>query len=71
MSLEPDFTDANGVNGEHGIESVFEIGALGKEDEAGNQYANVQGVEERQTEAGDLTALHLTFAIRLKLMTHA
>jgi len=42
--LEPDFTDANGVNGEHGTESVFEIGALGVEAEAGNQYANVQGV---------------------------
>jgi hypothetical protein len=42
--LEPVFTDANGVNGEHGIESVFEIGALGVEAEAGNQYANVQGV---------------------------
>ena len=42
--LEPVFTDANGVNGEHGIESVFEIGALGVEAEPGNQYANVQGV---------------------------
>jgi hypothetical protein len=42
--LEPDFINANGVNGEHGIESVFEIGALGVEAEAGNQYANVQGV---------------------------
>jgi starch-binding outer membrane protein, SusD/RagB family len=42
--LEPVFTDANGVNGEHGIESVFEIGALGVESEAGDQYANVQGV---------------------------
>ena len=42
--LEPIFTDANGVNGEHGIESVFEIGAQGVEAEAGNQYANVQGV---------------------------
>jgi hypothetical protein len=43
-NLEPVFTDANGVKGEHGIESVFEIGALGVEAEAGNQYANVQGV---------------------------
>ncbi len=42
--LEPDFIDANGVNGEHGIESVFEIGAVGQESSAGNQYANVQGV---------------------------
>ena len=43
-NLEPVFTDANGVKGEHGIESVFEIGALGVEADAGNQYANVQGV---------------------------
>jgi len=42
--LEPVFTDASGVKGEHGIESVFEIGAVGQESEAGNQYANVQGV---------------------------
>ncbi|MFA6403927.1 MAG: RagB/SusD family nutrient uptake outer membrane protein [Salinivirgaceae bacterium] len=42
--LEPVFTDANGVNGEHGIESVFEIGAEGVEAESGDQYANVQGV---------------------------
>lgn len=42
--LEPVFTDANGVNGEHGIESVFEIGAEGVEAEPGDQYANVQGV---------------------------
>ncbi|MGD9994237.1 MAG: RagB/SusD family nutrient uptake outer membrane protein [Salinivirgaceae bacterium] len=42
--LEPVFTDANGVNGEHGVESVFEIGAQGVEAEPGSQYANVQGV---------------------------
>jgi hypothetical protein len=42
--LEEVFTDANGVNGEHGIESVFEIGAVGLENVSGNQYANVQGV---------------------------
>jgi len=42
--LEPVFTDANGINGEHGIESVFEIGAQGVEAEPGSQYANVQGV---------------------------
>lgn len=44
--LEPVFADANGVNGEQGIESVFEIGALGVEggDGPGNQYANTQGV---------------------------
>jgi hypothetical protein len=32
------------VTGEHGIESVFEIGAIGLEAAGGNQYANVQGV---------------------------
>jgi hypothetical protein len=42
--LEPVFTDANGVAGEHGIESVFEIGAIGLEAAGGNQFANVQGV---------------------------
>ena len=42
--LEPVFTDANGVAGEHGIESVFEVGAVGLEAAGGNQFANVQGV---------------------------
>ena len=42
--LEPVFTDANGVAGEHGIESVFEIGAIGLEGPGGNGFANVQGV---------------------------
>lgn len=42
--LEPVFTDANSVAGEHGIESVFEIGAVGQEAAPGNQYGNVQGV---------------------------
>jgi hypothetical protein len=42
--LETVFTDANGEVGEHGVESVFEVGALGVESEPGNQYANVQGV---------------------------
>lgn len=42
--LEPVFTDANGVAGEHGVESIFEIGAMGQEAPSGNQYANVQGV---------------------------
>jgi len=42
--LEPVFTDANSVAGEHGVESVFEIGAVGQEAAPGNQYANVQGV---------------------------
>ena len=45
-SLEPRFTDANGVNGNNGVESVFEVGALGVEDYEGGgaQYANTQGV---------------------------
>ncbi|HBH49879.1 MAG TPA: RagB/SusD family nutrient uptake outer membrane protein [Bacteroidales bacterium] len=42
--LEPIFIDANGINGQHGVESVFEIGAEGVEATSGNQYANVQGV---------------------------
>ncbi|TVQ12803.1 MAG: RagB/SusD family nutrient uptake outer membrane protein [Balneolaceae bacterium] len=42
--LEPVFTDANGKNGEHGVESVFEIGAVESESIVGNQYANTQGV---------------------------
>ena len=42
--LEPIFTDANGVNGEQGIESVFEVGAVGLEAAGGDQFANVQGV---------------------------
>jgi starch-binding outer membrane protein, SusD/RagB family len=42
--LEPNFEDANGVNGENGIESVFEIGALQVEGVPGNQYGNTQGV---------------------------
>lgn len=44
--LEPLFEDANGPNGEHGIESVFEIGAIAVAggSNGGNQYANTQGV---------------------------
>jgi starch-binding outer membrane protein, SusD/RagB family len=42
--LEDVFTDANGVNGEQGKESVFEIGAVGAESESGDGYGNVQGV---------------------------
>ncbi|MDD4085864.1 MAG: RagB/SusD family nutrient uptake outer membrane protein [Bacteroidales bacterium] len=42
--LEPNFADANGKNGEHGIESVFEIGAMENESALGDQYANTQGV---------------------------
>ena len=45
-SLEPVFADANGVNGNNGIESVFEIGALPSDswEGGGDQYANTQGV---------------------------
>ncbi|TSA28444.1 MAG: RagB/SusD family nutrient uptake outer membrane protein [Bacteroidetes bacterium] len=44
--LEPLFVDANGVNGNNGIESVFEVGAIQSEStgSGGNQYANTQGV---------------------------
>ncbi len=44
--LETNFEDANSVTGEHGVESVFEVGAYGEEglENGGNQYANVQGV---------------------------
>jgi len=44
--LEPVFADANGPNGEHGDESVFEIGAMAVAggSNGANQYANTQGV---------------------------
>lgn len=44
--LESVFIDANGVNGENGVESVFEVGALEIEgtENGGDQYANTQGV---------------------------
>jgi len=42
--LMPDFVDANSKSGEFGIESVFEIGAIGFEGTGGDQYGNVQGV---------------------------
>lgn len=42
--LEPDFANANSKWGEHGMESVFEIGAMETEGNIGNQYANTQGV---------------------------
>ena len=46
--LEPDFDDANGINGEFGVESVFEVGAvdglLEGIENGTNFYANVQGV---------------------------
>jgi hypothetical protein len=45
-SLEPRFIDANGVNGNNGVESVFEVGALNVDvyEGGGAQYANTQGV---------------------------
>lgn len=45
-ALETNFADANSENGRHGVESLFEIGALPFENvpSGGNQYANVQGV---------------------------
>jgi starch-binding outer membrane protein, SusD/RagB family len=44
--LETDFANANSETGEHGTESVYEIGAMRFEniENGGNQYANVQGV---------------------------
>ncbi len=42
--LEPNFENANGVLGQHGVESVFEVGAMAIEGPGGNQYANTQGV---------------------------
>ena len=45
-SLEPIFNNANSESGEHGIESVYEIGALRFEgiENGGNSYGQVQGV---------------------------
>lgn len=45
-ALEANFENANNEAGRHGVESVFEIGALPFENvtQGGNQYANVQGV---------------------------
>jgi hypothetical protein len=44
--LEQIYTDANGINGNNGTESVFEVGAIQSENTGGggNQYANTQGV---------------------------
>jgi hypothetical protein len=44
--LEPLFINANSVDGNNGIESVFEIGAIELEGfgAGGNQYSNTQGV---------------------------
>jgi hypothetical protein len=45
-SLEPVYINANGVLGNNGVESVFEIGALPLDgtDNGGDQYGNTQGV---------------------------
>jgi starch-binding outer membrane protein, SusD/RagB family len=45
-SLEPRFIDASGVNGNNGVESIFEVGALPVDayEGGGAQYANTQGV---------------------------
>jgi hypothetical protein len=45
-SLESNYIDANGVNGNNGPESIFEVGALPFEgvEGGGDQYANTQGV---------------------------
>jgi hypothetical protein len=44
--LEPVFIDANGVNGQNGIESLFEVNALQVDGTTGggDQWGNVQGV---------------------------
>jgi len=42
--LEVVFANANSKLGEHGVESIFEVGALEVEGSGGNQYANTQGV---------------------------
>jgi len=42
--LEPNFEDANGRDGEHGVESILEVGAVEVQSSIGNQYANTQGV---------------------------
>lgn len=44
--LEPLYVDACGVNGQNGVEAIFEIGALpfDNTESGGNQYGNTQGV---------------------------
>lgn len=42
--LENVFINANSEAGEHGVESVFEVGAVATDGQSGNQYANTQGV---------------------------
>ncbi len=45
-SLEPDFNNANGLSGNFGVESIFEIGASPNDGtkNGGDQYANTQGI---------------------------
>lgn len=45
-SLEPNFADATGVNGNLGTESIFEVGARPNDgfENGGAQYANTQGI---------------------------
>lgn len=45
-SLEPNFNNANGLAGNFGVESIFEIGALPNDgnENGGDQYANTQGI---------------------------
>jgi hypothetical protein len=45
-SLEPVYINANGINGNNGVESIFEVGALEVENQeaGGDQYGNTQGV---------------------------
>lgn len=44
FDLETNFAHANSREGEHGVESIFEIGAFETASVLGNQYANTQGV---------------------------
>lgn len=45
-NLQSDFADATGINGNYGIESIFEIGAKPSDgtENGGDQYANTQGI---------------------------
>ncbi len=44
FDLEENFAYANSKEGEHGVESLFEVGAFETSNVLGNQYANTQGV---------------------------
>lgn len=44
FDLEENFAYANSKEGEHGVESLFEVGAFETSNALGNQYANSQGV---------------------------